>query len=179
MDSRLNRRDTTNVRHGVKIRCSISVKPRERTRGIVHRRILRNRAFSGCCNDFDRTFGTHLAGWHSLGGRINIMCRGPGPFQESSHTPDGGSADDKAFSRPCKDKEPLLRITWPEGIRTKWDADRDVAADFEISFCYATSFFLEKGKGKKKGCYRIAIHRENNWLYRSRRLFRYGGVGSS
>lgn len=65
---------------------------------IVRAGILRNQAFSGCCNDSNRT-----PGWVALlpRGRINIMCRG----LASSHTPDGGSADDKAFSRPCKDKE--------------------------------------------------------------------------
>lgn len=67
---------------------------------IVREGILRNRAFSGCCNDSNRT-----PGWVALlsRGRINIMCRG----LASSHTPDGGSADDKAFSRPWKDKEAL------------------------------------------------------------------------
>ena len=122
MDSRLNRRDATNVRHAVKIRCSISVEPRERTRAIVHRGILRNTERFLDAVTISIVYARGTPGWvalHSLGGRINIMCRGPGPFHESSHTPDGGSADDKAFSRPCKDKEPLLRITWPERIRTK------------------------------------------------------------
>lgn len=103
---------------------------------IVRAGILRNRAFSGCCNDSNRT-----PGWVALlsRGRINIMCRG---LASSSHTPNGGSADDKAFSRPWKDKEArsILRSGLPEGIRTKMRRDRYVGADSKISFFLATSF---------------------------------------
>lgn len=118
---------------------------------IVRAGILRNRAFSGCCNDSNRT-----PGWVALlsRGRINIMCRG---LASSSHTPDGGSADDKAFSRPWKDKEALdSALDYLKGYAQKWDA---IATWGQIrrflSFCRATSF--------RDAIELLFTGRENNW----------------
>lgn len=103
---------------------------------IVRAGILRNRAFSGCCNDSNRT-----PGWVALlpRGRINIMCRG----LASSHTPDGGSADDKAFSRPCKDKEaPDSSLDYLKGYAQN---ETRSGADFGRISSFCDLFFEDAG----------------------------------
>lgn len=131
-----------------KIRCSIFENTVEED-AIVRAGILRNRAFSGCCNDSNRT-----PGWVALlsRGRINIMCRG----LASSHTPDGGSADDKAFSRPWKDKEaPDSSPDYLKGYAQNETRSLRTGADSRISsFCD-----LFSGRWMISNCY---SPRENN-----------------
>lgn len=117
---------------------------------IVRAGILRNRAFSGCCNDSNRTPGCVAL---LSRGRINIMCRG----LASSHTPDGGSADDKAFSRPWKDKEaPDSSPDYLKGYAQNETRSLRTGADSRISsFCD-----LFSGRWMISNCY---SPRENNW----------------
>lgn len=116
---------------------------------IVRAGILRNRAFSGCCNDSNRTPGCVAL---LSRGRINIMCRG----LASSHTPDGGSADDKAFSRPWKDKEaPDSSPDYLKGYAQNETRSLRTGADSRISsFCD-----LFSGRWMISNCY---SPRENN-----------------
>lgn len=57
---------------------------------------------------------------------MNIMYRGAAFREGPSHTPDSGSADDKAFSHPRKDKGARIpEITWlpAKGYKIQRDSD--------------------------------------------------------
>lgn len=98
------------------------------------------------------------------------MCRGLAHWRGQRAHPRRRKRRWQSVYSPVEGQRPTdsSGLPGPEGYKMR--RDRDVGADFEISF--TADLFREK-----RPRYRIAIHRENNWSRRSCRVFRAGGVG--